>query len=151
MQLIRVLVLSCLQYIIFFQDQSCAPGQQVGCGCLVSFRDPAFSRAGLARRSREDSCSRRDMAATSAEISRLVTVAFAPATEAAYMQGIQSFDQCRSVHGLALNWPAPTPQVIHFVAHLSLLNRAPSTARAYLAGIAAKHKLNNWPDPTVSF
>ena len=78
------------------------------------------------------------MAATSAKISHPVTAAFAPATEAAYMQDIQSFDQFRSVHGLALNWPAQTPQVIHFGAHLSLLNRAPSTSRTYLAAIAAK-------------
>ncbi|XP_070202936.1 uncharacterized protein [Littorina saxatilis] len=90
-------------------------------------------------------------AATTAEMKRLVSAAFAPATQAAYKQGIESFEVFRGEHGLGHEWPVPSQHVIHFAAHLSLTGRAHTTARTYLAGIGAKHKLKGWDDPTEHF
>lgn len=82
---------------------------------------------------------------------RLVSAAFAPATQAAYKQGIHMFDEFRLSRGLGSDWPASSQHVIEFAAHLSLAGRAPATARTYIAGIGAKHKLNGWSDPTDHF
>ena len=92
-----------------------------------------------------------DSAAISAEIDRLVTAAFAPATQATYETALASFDQFRASHGLHLGWPASPSQVVHFAAYLSLEEKAYSTVRTYLAGIGTKHRLNGWEDPTGNF
>ncbi|XP_070190041.1 integrase/recombinase xerD homolog [Littorina saxatilis] len=90
-------------------------------------------------------------AATSAEVKRLVSAAFAPATQAAYKQGIRMFEEFRFSHGLGSDWPASPQQVVGFAAHLSLAGKAHTTARTYIAGIGAKHKLNGWSDPADNF
>lgn len=48
-------------------------------------------------------------------------------------------------------WPAPVEHVTCFVAYLSIQGKSHATVRTYLAGIAATHKLNGWPDPTATF
>lgn len=95
-----------------------------------------------------DTNSNFSLVSTGTEINRLVTAAFAPATQAAYQLGIRLFEEFRASHGLPLEWPAPSHHLLHFAAHLSLQGKAHSTLRTYLAGIGAKHKLNGWADPT---
>lgn len=89
--------------------------------------------------------------ATSSEVKRLVSAAFAPSTQVAYRQGVHLFEKFRSTHGVPLEWPTCQQHVIHFAAHLSLAGKAPATIRAYIAGISCKHKLNGWVDPTDNF
>jgi integrase len=55
------------------------------------------------------------------------------------------------MHGLPPTWPAAENHILQFIASMSIAGKAYSTARTYLAGIAAKHKLNGWRDPTESF
>ena len=53
--------------------------------------------------------------------------------------------------GVDSSFPTQPQHIARFVAHLSLLGKAASTAKTYLAGISAFHKLNDWPDPTSAF
>lgn len=89
--------------------------------------------------------------ALAAEVDRLLSSAFAPSTHVAYRRAIATFEQFREDTGLTLCWPAPTDDIVNFVARLSLAGKSISTVRTYLAGIAAKHKLNSWQDPTDCF
>ena len=61
------------------------------------------------------------------------------------------FDNFRTTQGLSCSWPTETQHVVQFVAHMSLAGKAYGTVRTYLAGIAAKHKLNGWGDPTQNY
>ena len=64
------------------------------------------------------------------------------------MQGVRTFDEFRSSHGFDLEWPCTHQHLLHFAAKMSLDGKSTSSVRTYLAGIAAKHKLNGWEDPT---
>ena len=75
----------------------------------------------------------------------------APSTHLAYQQGLKAFDEFCNMKGVTYSWPIHSNLIMHFVAHLSLSGKSVSTARTYLAGISAKHKLNGWKDPTDSF
>lgn len=61
------------------------------------------------------------------------------------------FNEFRATHGLPRVWPSPPQHILHFAASLSLSGKSHSTARTYLAGLSAKHKLNGWDDPTDNF
>ena len=52
---------------------------------------------------------------------------------------------------LSVQWPIEEALMPHFVADQSLLGKSHATVKSYLAGIAAKHRINGWPDPTKSF
>ena len=78
-------------------------------------------------------------------------MSFAPTTHAAYEQGTKALENFAKRYGVVLYWPVSQDIILHFLADLSLSGKAFATARVYLAGIGAKHKLNNWPDPTKSF
>ena len=91
------------------------------------------------------------MEETAREIDRLLNKAYAPATHLAYSQGITAFNNfCRQVNQDS-SLPVKPEIVPHFVAYLSLTGKSHSTAKTYLAALAATHKLNGLPDPTDSF
>ena len=85
------------------------------------------------------------------EILSLVDRAYAPATHLAYQQGILAYQEFCSTVRIRSNLPTDQHVVARFVAHLSLLGRAAATAKNYLAGLSACHRVNGWPDPTDSF
>lgn len=75
----------------------------------------------------------------------------APTTQKSYHQGVKAYEDFTDCYKLPCAWPCNPNSLAHFVEDLSLLGRSFATAKLYLAGIGAKHKLNNWPDPTDSF
>lgn len=72
-------------------------------------------------------------------------------TKAAYLSGIRSFDVFRASHNRALTWPPCLQDIVAFIAHLSVSNHAPSTARTYIAGLSYKCKVLGAFDPTQGF
>ena len=91
------------------------------------------------------------MEETSHEINRLLEKASAPSTHAAYRQGLVAFEDFCTKNNYECKYPIKSDLIAPFVAHLSLSGKAFSTAKTYLAALSAKHKLNNWCDPTDSF
>ena len=75
----------------------------------------------------------------------------AQSTQLTYKQGLKAFDEFCNIHGISCSWPLDSNLIMHFVAYMSLSGKSFSTAKTYLAGISAKHKLNNWDDPTDTF
>ena len=84
-------------------------------------------------------------------MNRLLENAYAPATHAAYQQGIAAFEAFCIKYNYKCTYPCKADIIPHFVAHLSLSGKAFSTAKTYLAALSSKHKLNSWTDPTDSF
>lgn len=86
-----------------------------------------------------------------AESERLLQASLADGTHTVYQRGVSAFEQFRGKFGLALTWPAPCSQVVAFISSMSLEGKAPATISSYLAGLAFKHKINGWDDPSKAF
>ena len=81
---------------------------------------------------------------------RLLSMAFAPNTQRAYLTGWNQFCrfwQCPSIPEKA----ASVHDVRRFIAWLSLRQLAPATIALYTAGVGYIHKMHGWPDPTKDF
>lgn len=85
------------------------------------------------------------------EANRLLEAAISENTKAAYLSGIRAFDVFRSGHNRALSWPPCLQDIVDFIAHLSVSNHAPSTAKTYIAGLSYKCKVLGAFDPTQGF
>lgn len=81
----------------------------------------------------------------------LIDKSFTPATHAAYQQGLVAFQDFCSIHGISSQLPTTEQNVARFVAYMSLSGKAAATAKNYLAGLSAYHKINSLPDPTNTF
>ena len=117
-------------------------------GLIVSFTVGKVQEAGTGRRQSSDTSAKHNLAGTSREIRKLTEAAFAPSTHRAYEQGVRAFEQFCVALSLPCKWPVPKEHIPHFVAFLSLEGKALATVKNYLAALAAKHKINEWPDPT---
>ena len=72
-------------------------------------------------------------------------------THASYNRAVVLFLQFLARHFNKVALPASVQHVAAFIAHLSLLGRAPATIATYMSAISYKHKIELWPDPTDNF
>ncbi|XP_072178201.1 integrase/recombinase xerD homolog [Diadema setosum] len=97
------------------------------------------------------SSSSRDMADLAQEAHRLLGQALAEGSHRAYQRAVNAFQEFRKDHHLDLSWPAPTTQIISFIAFLSIRGKATSTISLHVAALSYMHKMHGWADPTDHF
>ncbi|XP_046565904.1 uncharacterized protein LOC124274582 [Haliotis rubra] len=102
-------------------------------------------------RTRYQPHSQRHVGHLMSEVNRLITSSLAPSTWRTYQAGKTAFDQFRAAFGLPSLWPIPLDQWLQFIAYLSVSGRSPATARSYVSGLAALHKLHNMCDVSHHF
>ena len=67
------------------------------------------------------------------------------------MSSIRSLDVFRAGHNRELTRPLCLQDIVAFIAHLSVSNHAPSTARTYIPDLSYKCKVLGAFDPTQGF
>lgn len=85
------------------------------------------------------------------EKERLIHLALANNTQAAYSSAWEKFKDFASRTGLKGTIPLSVIEISYFIAYMSREGYAQATVASYLAGIAYRHRIMGFPDPTNTF
>ncbi len=91
------------------------------------------------------------MEALNGEAQKLLKASMAQGTWDSYSRAVEKFIAFRATVDLQNIWPSPNSHIIAYISFLARENWAHSTIALHMSALAFVHKINNWPDPTVSF
>lgn len=72
-------------------------------------------------------------------------------TSNVYENAVKKFESFRNENSLEHKWPIPLPDLINFIAFMSKMAYAPSTAKSYISGLSFKMKISGLSDTTDNF